>query len=392
MISGFFRTTTANAPRIKEIEMVNLDPVMKAGEKAASTAMEALRMDVDGVGAWIDHALGNKTFDVVREHLESWLSATLSTLPTYSDASKLFMDYLGEQLQAEVTSTASGKGPGVSRMRMRVALYFVRERRLALAICELLDRKNIRVASQDIWKLVIDARCHTVGPWAFESESGYLLGMLSGFEFMLASLEQPLSAKLFEDMHDHAVTGVRSMYRTEFRKGIRDGGPEVVFNVRIPENATMKGLEEFKARYSDTNPARIVPKLEADTRGRDAGIVVGAYGSKAALHTAAERIISEHLTMAGSGDKAVVLKSIAECLSRLEQYHFFDDGNARTVGVLVLNMLLLQQGFGMCILENPNRLDMYSVDEIVEEIERGLKCARLALGADYAEGFMRPTP
>ena len=55
----------------------------------------------------------------------------------------------------------------------------------------------------------------------------------------------------------------------------------------------------------------------------------------------------------------------------LERAHLFSDGNARTYGFVVINKLLIDAGLSPTILENPNHLDGFSIEEIVQEIREG---------------------
>jgi hypothetical protein len=55
----------------------------------------------------------------------------------------------------------------------------------------------------------------------------------------------------------------------------------------------------------------------------------------------------------------------------LERAHLFDDGNARTIGLLVVNKLLLENGLRPAMMEDPNRFDGFSTDELVAEIKQG---------------------
>ena len=65
------------------------------------------------------------------------------------------------------------------------------------------------------------------------------------------------------------------------------------------------------------------------------------------------------------------LAEIAKCVQRLEQAHLFMDGNARTTGFLVLNKLLLENGFSPAMIADPNRFDAFSINELVQEIRQG---------------------
>jgi hypothetical protein len=55
----------------------------------------------------------------------------------------------------------------------------------------------------------------------------------------------------------------------------------------------------------------------------------------------------------------------------LEQAHLFNDGNARTVGFLMLDRLLLSTGMSPALMFNPNAFDGFSVSELVQSIRQG---------------------
>lgn len=61
---------------------------------------------------------------------------------------------------------------------------------------------------------------------------------------------------------------------------------------------------------------------------------------------------------------------IAETCQTLDQLHLFNDGNIRTV-YLIMNKLLIDIGLSPSILKNPNIFDGYSLNELTEAILRG---------------------
>ena len=64
------------------------------------------------------------------------------------------------------------------------------------------------------------------------------------------------------------------------------------------------------------------------------------------------------------------ITTIAKYLQRIQQFHPFKDGNARTIYVL-LNKLLRDYNLPLTILLNPNRLDGWSLNEVVGMITQG---------------------
>ncbi|MCV9878818.1 Fic family protein [Brenneria izbisi] len=65
------------------------------------------------------------------------------------------------------------------------------------------------------------------------------------------------------------------------------------------------------------------------------------------------------------------LSSIARLCCNLEQAHCFTDGNARTLGFLLVNQLLLENALSPTVITDPNRFDGFSNQELVDEIKKG---------------------
>lgn len=64
------------------------------------------------------------------------------------------------------------------------------------------------------------------------------------------------------------------------------------------------------------------------------------------------------------------IKAIAWCVREILLTHPFSDGNGRTISLL-LNKLLLQHNLSPTIIENPTRIDGFSLNELCAEIKRG---------------------
>lgn len=81
-------------------------------------------------------------------------------------------------------------------------------------------------------------------------------------------------------------------------------------------------------------------------------------------------VYQKEIIQADSNEKK--LSCIATLIHELELLHPFTDGNCRTFVFALLPKLLIEQGFTPVILENPNRFDLFSNQELVEEIKKGL--------------------
>ncbi|KQV53028.1 hypothetical protein ASC95_09665 [Pelomonas sp. Root1217] len=65
------------------------------------------------------------------------------------------------------------------------------------------------------------------------------------------------------------------------------------------------------------------------------------------------------------------LTAIIRVCQDLDQMHLFTDGNIRTITFLVLNKLLIEQGFSPAIMDEPNAFDCMSVAELTALVLAG---------------------
>jgi len=80
------------------------------------------------------------------------------------------------------------------------------------------------------------------------------------------------------------------------------------------------------------------------------------------------------------------LRAIIVFIQDCEQIHFFLDLNCRTLCMNLLNFLLLSHGFPTAILRDPNMLDGFSVDQLIEETIQGMdRALRVAEGEQIFE-------
>ncbi|UYM18199.1 hypothetical protein [Endozoicomonas euniceicola] len=62
---------------------------------------------------------------------------------------------------------------------------------------------------------------------------------------------------------------------------------------------------------------------------------------------------------------------IAKVCRNIQFTHPFRDGNARTIGCILVNGLLMREGLSPSLINNANKFDAYSVDELVKVIRLG---------------------
>lgn len=79
-----------------------------------------------------------------------------------------------------------------------------------------------------------------------------------------------------------------------------------------------------------------------------------------------------------------IVSYIQDC----EQLHPFQDANCRTFCMVLLNFLLIQQGFPFVVLKDPNCFDMFSRRELMMEVVHGMRrTMELAEGKKNLFGF-----
>lgn len=247
--------------------------------------------------------------------------------------------------------------------------------------------------ARDCWRLVMDGEYQHNGIHHFENEQGYMQGMLSGLNLMISTLDEPLTADLYRELHDAAVDKVyeRNNLQTTMKKGYSDVG--VGFNLIIGNNCTEEGLAEYRRKsgvqIEDFGQTR---KLCAEYPPEKAVSMVGNEFVTEILKTS-QQICAEHVTeiintyntelktakeINNPLDSPVeretaILTCIAKCCQDLDQHHVFQDGNIRTVVFLVMNKLLLQNKLSPVILKEPNAVDMFSLKQIVGLMRDGQK-------------------
>jgi hypothetical protein len=90
------------------------------------------------------------------------------------------------------------------------------------------------------------------------------------------------------------------------------------------------------------------------------------------------RMHKQAMRSASSEDE--VLHVIAKTCATLERAHVFQDGNARTFGILLLNQLLLAARLTPSMTPDANEFDGYSTGELVQRIKEGQAVFRACTG------------
>jgi len=249
---------------------------------------------------------------------------------------------------------------------------------------------------QAAWRLVMDGKAQSKGIYHFEKQRGFMAGALRGLNFMLENLDAPLTVEHFIELHDTAVEGAHESDANTpdklVKKGLRPSNWNGRFGLDFSKggSATQEGLAEFRMSASKNalsgskNQINLNGKLTECAwvnfvyiRGEPRVYVTAPADPLLVKAKIAEIIDLCHSELARARSipdpddrERAVLSCIATRCQDLAQHHFFSDGNLRTV-TLVMNKLLMQNGYSPTIMWEPNEYAMCSVAQIVNTIRRG---------------------
>lgn len=255
---------------------------------------------------------------------------------------------------------------------------------LEASISSELECKGYQIPSKNVWKLLFMEREYlSNGKYHYEQEEpGYLEGMLNGYLFMLHSLDKPLTAELFKNLHDTCVKGVCSKDEPEgiplgFRKYL-DGGE--AFGLLKGLTLSDKGVEELSKRYqtykyieSKTNDL-FFPLRDAMFNPQKTIIEEKLKPSIKLRPTREESTIKNIeflLKEYALNLKNDPLCAIVRLCQDLDQFHFCVDGNIRTIGILVLHRELLREGLMPSVLSDVNMFDCLAEIELMQNVKEG---------------------
>ena len=218
-----------------------------------------------------------------------------------------------------------------------------------------------KVYSENLWKMCLDQDRWEGGRYSFENERGYMNGMYNGMKTMLENIQSPITSDLIRDLHDACVDGVMKEDGTgELLKGYRKEANG--FGLNIGKNCSLNGFTEIASN-------NIKPKCYNISNGF---LSTEEPKSDRECHDICSQILNNYNMNKGIMSEDVEkIRLIASTCRLLEDSHLFSDGNARTLGFVVINKMLIENKLIPTILTNPNHLDGYSIDELTREIIEG---------------------
>ena len=270
-----------------------------------------------------------------------------------------------------------------------------------------------RYPSQELYRMVVDGVFHqSQKGWVeYEKrEEGCLEAVFTGLGIALSNLEETsLSEDLIKRFHVacfHNVKNLDERLAGIFRKGevgykLKDtnttieGLIEILNNIETQNEFTGSDGPQLKPDTDDPNILKLLTVsknslqeikqgLEITTNAELAQIIFSGFAkSKSFIYVAPKASpafdkkikdlianYNQHIQSVSADEK---LKLIIETVTDFERLHPFYDANIRTFGILLLNRLLIQNGFPPATQADPNRLDGYSKDQLLQEIKKSIE-------------------
>lgn len=282
--------------------------------------------------------------------------------------------------------------------------------------CSLKNNYGLDIDLNFLWKLFIDGNYHELGKFCFENEKYYLYNMYNAFDYMLSQKGKQLSAEMYEDFHILATHTVVEPKNWVYRKYLSP-----MFKLIPNANSSQEGLDEYynandfleilvrdntyildnmlkTKQYIDDkddcssfrNAAIEKAKMMADEASSSGNVALNKAEYDQMIIESVDKLIiriAEEVKEYGSagndarslastvfeywnsGEKKKDLKEMIKLCKTLDQLHLFTDGNIRTIVFIVLQKLLLDNGYKPIYLADPNIFDMFSIDQIFEKIK-----------------------
>lgn len=292
-----------------------------------------------------------------------------------------------------------------------------------------------------LWRFAIDGNRQETGPFTFDvgnkGEPGYLVDMMKGFDYIAATLHQPLTSDFIENLHDECIKNVKiniEAHNKKFEESNKTENQDEVINIDPPKsvpmlnirnntpvnfgllcvypcesplkevlenkaNITKNGLLEVIDYINSTNEKYgdilSLKRIAQSPHEQDETINLKNFDFEQLQHLISsenkivlrsegvnnnqlKKIISDLISdyqskIEKAKDDTDKIKIIAKFVQKLEILHPFTDANCRTFCVLLLNKLLLENKLTPAIMDNPNRFDGFANQELTQEIIEGQK-------------------
>ncbi|WP_257294145.1 hypothetical protein [Endozoicomonas sp. YOMI1] len=237
--------------------------------------------------------------------------------------------------------------------------------------------------------------------FAYEDEPGYTKAMLSAFLEMKSILSDgALDLEKITKIHDLCIQGVSDKNGQPLPNSncVDFCSVSLFFNNTGDSNCTKKGFREITELAKDKKGIEIfnymplidetyteidgeVNPVQLDYYQSGESINIGSVyhnipANRENIKTYCDKFNKQIFIIKTTCNSEEVIQrkiitTIAEVCRNIQVTHPFQDGNARTIGCLLVNGLLMAEGMSPAIIPDANSFDGHSVDELVEIIKEG---------------------
>ena len=224
---------------------------------------------------------------------------------------------------------------------------------------------------EQYFRLFIDGYKQVKGASSFEEkEPGYLQGMYSAFlKYILPNIHESVTIDTLKSIHKEATSNIikpnngRSDSQ-DFKPGVfRRFNEQVNFTLTLGGNTSKEGLIEIREQ------SLIYDFIVVNNKEK-----IKLQGTKdtTRIPDLVTNVLTDYEnTIKNCDSKKEKLTAIAEMISKLERIHPFNDGNCRSICMLLLQKELARANLDPAIMYDPNMFDGFSEKEMIEEIEEG---------------------
>ncbi|NQY75255.1 MAG: hypothetical protein HRT90_10950 [Candidatus Margulisbacteria bacterium] len=217
-----------------------------------------------------------------------------------------------------------------------------------------------------------------VGKFQFDrKEPGFMRGMFQSMIYMITNINKALTPDMLEHINLKAKKGVKFEGEDFLKKsiGIMDMG-YASSSLRDPSdefsNTTNKGINEFKMYLKKNNSDWI--GLRDDASGKSYKQFFSKPKSRKERIKRIEELTAEYqakIKNASNDDDK--LNIIVDYIQQMNRHHFFEDGNIRTLGMILFYRLLSENRIDLTILSNPNMFEGVDCTSLVDAVKEGQK-------------------
>jgi len=214
----------------------------------------------------------------------------------------------------------------------------------------------------EVWRLLMDGSQQQQGWGHYEArEKGCINQLYKAFHLVKDTTSEPLSPEYFKAIHKICSENIICQWET--KSGVyRDNPPQFgVSRNSMSFLGYLDHIQQFQTIGSLTKHSglsfNVVSLVETDNLDKTIKDYILEYEKKVA---------------ADMENPAAILRALILLCKKLVIIHPFSDCNGRLFCNLILNRELVRHGFSPTLLDDPNRIDGYTLNESLYELVKGM--------------------